>query len=98
MELTYSKLNNELIVQIKGRIDSNSAPQLEEDLMSKIKNIKNLTLDFKSVDYISSAGLRVILALQKIMADKGNMTLINVPASVKEIFDITGFSAFLSFK
>ncbi len=76
---------------IEGRIDTSTAPQLEAELKSSISGIKKLHLDFTGVEYISSAGLRVLLSAQKVMNRQGEMVLSNVNEAVMEVFDVTGF-------
>jgi anti-sigma B factor antagonist len=92
--LAESKLNIALI----GSLDTNTAPQLEEVLNDSLDNITELILDFKETDYLSSAGLRVILAAQKKMAKQGSLVLINVPETIMDVFEITGFTDILTFQ
>lgn len=84
--------NNEIVtISVSGRIDTVSAPELETVVMGCKDKAKTLILDFKELDYTSSAGLRVILQAQKMMNKQGEMRLINVNDDIMEIFDITGF-------
>ena len=76
---------------VAGRLDTQTAPDLEKEIDEVISNIKELTFDMNGLDYISSAGLRVILKAQKIMNTKGTMKLVGVNDSIMEVFDITGF-------
>ena len=76
---------------LTGRVDTTTAPALEQEIKSSINGIADLTLDMKNLDYISSAGLRVLLAAQKIMNKQGKMTILNVNETVMEIFEVTGF-------
>lgn len=85
-----------LTVKIEGRLDTNTTPQAERELMESVENVKELILDFESLDYISSAGLRLLLMLQKKMSVQGSMKIINANDLVKEIFDVTGFSDILT--
>lgn len=81
-----------LKIKLEGRLDTTTAPQLEEELKEDMKNADNLEFDFEKLDYISSAGLRILLAAQKVMNGKqGNMELKNVNEVVMEVFEITGF-------
>ena len=80
-----------LTVELEGRLDTTSAPQLEETLKESLPEVKELVLDFAKLEYISSAGLRVLLAAQKTMSKQGSMKLIHVSDLVKEIFEVTGF-------
>lgn len=90
--MNISKDLNELklTLAIDGRIDTTSAPMLEAEI-DAIADVNELVLDFSGVEYISSAGLRVILKAQKLMNNKGKMKLINVNDDVMDVFDITGF-------
>lgn len=90
--MTISKVteNEAITIKIEGRIDTTTAPQFEAEI-DNCTDAKNLVLDFEGVEYISSAGLRVVLKAQKMMAKNGSMKLINVNADVMEVFDITGF-------
>ncbi|MBQ2679707.1 MAG: STAS domain-containing protein [Firmicutes bacterium] len=81
---------------LEGRLDIETSPEFEEDLRGSLDNIGELVIDFEKLDYISSAGLRVLLATQKIMCKQGAMKLINVNSDVMEILDITGFSEILT--
>lgn len=85
-----------LTVKIEGRLDTNTTPQAERELMESVENVKELILDFESLDYISSAGLRLLLMLQKKMSVQGSMKIINANDLVKEIFEVTGFSDILT--
>lgn len=86
------KLNgSELLMEIEGGIDSTTAPELNDILAASINGITSLILDFKNVDYISSAGLRVLLVNYKAMTGKGEMIIRNVNGNVMDIFTMTGF-------
>ena len=76
---------------VSGRLDTQTAPELEKEIDGIIANLKELVFDMTGLEYISSAGLRVILKAQKIMNTKGSMKLIGVNDSIMEVFDITGF-------
>ena len=82
-------------VAIKGRLDTTTAPELEAKLDSVVRSSKGIVLDMKDLQYISSAGLRVLLKTQKAIGGNGGMKLVNVPESVMEVFTITGFSEIL---
>jgi len=91
------KLNgNELKIELEGRLDTNTSPELENELKKYLDNISSLIFDFKNLEYISSAGLRVILSTQKIMNTKGDMVIKNVNDLVMEVFDATGFTDILN--
>lgn len=85
-------LNGEILtLNIEGRLDTTTAPEFEAVLNENLGGIKELILDFANLDYISSAGLRVVLKAQKTMNTQGSMKLINVNEEIMEVFDITGF-------
>lgn len=81
---------------LAGRLDTMTAPELETELSALLPQAESLTLDMEKLDYISSAGLRVILKTQKALEKKAGLKLTHVPEAVKEVFDITGFSDFLT--
>ena len=84
------------VVTLTGRLDTSTAPALEAALETLLPEVTTLTFDLAALEYISSAGLRVILRAQKEMTRKGSMTLRRVPEAVMEVFDITGFADFLT--
>ena len=94
MEITKTVKENVLNVALSGRLDTTTAPKLEEEL--KLDGISELNFDLKSLDYISSAGLRVLLAAQKTMNKQGSMKIAHVNADIMEVFEITGFSDILT--
>ena len=91
--MTIEKNQNgaELTVTIIGRLDTTTAPQLEAEFKQSITGIEKLVLDFASLEYLSSAGLRVLLAAQKVMNKQGEMIIKNVNETISEIFEVTGF-------
>ena len=95
--MTFNKTRNgdQLIYTLSGRLDTAAAPQLEEDIRSSVESANDLVLDITDIEYISSAGLRVLLSAQKTMNQKGGMVVKGANSSIKEIFDITGFSNLL---
>lgn len=98
--MTLEKIQNgtELTVKVGGRLDTSTAPQLEEAVRN-LENVSSLTFDFQDLEYISSAGLRVILLEKKTMgANGGSFTVININSTIREIFDITGFSGIIDVK
>ncbi|MGN0807835.1 MAG: STAS domain-containing protein [Candidatus Coproplasma sp.] len=95
MTITKNYEGGKLTIELSGRLDTNTSPALEGEL-SSLSEVNELTLDFKGIDYISSAGLRVLLQAQKIMNKSGSMRLINVNSGVMEIFEITGFADILT--
>ena len=84
------------VVSLSGRLDTTTAPEFEAAVKESIDSIDELTLDFKALEYISSAGLRVILSVEKSMKRKGGMKVIHVNEDVMEIFEVTGFSDILT--
>ena len=87
---------DKLTIKLNGRLDTNTAPELEEELKKDLPNVTDLVLDFEDLKYISSAGLRVVLSTQKIMNKQGNMAIENVNDLIMEIFEATGFSSILT--
>lgn len=96
MNIQTKKENEALTICLEGRLDTSTAPQLEECVKSSLDGVKDLTLDLSALDYISSAGLRVLLTAQKMMNTKGQMRICGVNETVMEIFDITGFANILT--
>lgn len=96
MEIIKTANGNELNIAIEGRLDTMTAPQLEAEIKDSINGIESLTLDFSKLEYVSSAGLRVLLAAQKIMNSQGSMKILNVSEDIMEVFEITGFSEILT--
>ncbi len=96
--MTIDKVQNgtSLKVKVSGRLDTTTAPQLEDELKSSIEGVESLELDFSDLEYISSAGLRVLLSAQKTMNAQGQMTLTGVNDTIMEIFEVTGFSDILT--
>ena len=86
----------ELTLTLTGRLDTTTAPQLEAELKASLPGVEALTLDFAALDYLSSAGLRVLLGAQKVMNKQGSMIVRNVNETIMEIFDVTGFCDILT--
>ena len=84
------------LIALEGRLDTTTAPQLESELGKSMEGVTSLTLDFEKLDYISSAGLRVLLAAQKIMYKQGELKITHVGETIMEIFEVTGFSDILT--
>ena len=84
-------IDKTLEIKLSGRLDSTTAPQLEEELKNSIKNSELLILDFENLEYLSSAGLRIILATQKTMNKQGKMVIKHVNETIMDIFEVTGF-------
>ena len=96
--MTIQKTVNEnvLTVALSGRRDTTTAPQLESELKASMEGVQTLVLDFAELTYLSSAGLRVLLAAQKIMNKQGSMRVKNVNETIQEIFEVTGFCDILT--
>ena len=95
MTIEIKKNTEETIIEIVGRLDTITAPVLDKALNEDIGETQNLVLDVKGMDYISSAGLRILLATQKKMQKIGSMKVINVCEDVMEVFEMTGFADIL---
>ena len=95
MTIEIKKNAEEAIIEIIGRLDTTTAPMLDKTINEDIAEVKNLVLDLKSLEYISSAGLRVLLSAQKKMQKIGSMKVINVCEEVMDVFEMTGFADIL---
>ena len=91
MEIRKTVQGSTLNIALEGRLDTTTAPQLEEELKRSWDGVTELILDFQALDYLSSAGLRVILAAQKVMNRQGRMVVRHVNERIMEVFEITGF-------
>lgn len=96
MNIEKTLNGTELTVKIEGRLDTTTAPRLEAELKRSISGVTRLIFDFAKLEYLSSAGLRVLLAAQKVMNKQGSMLIRNVNETVTEIFEVTGFSDILT--
>lgn len=96
MEIKELREEQKLTLFLDGRLDLNSAPLLDAIIKTSLTDVRELLLDFEKLEYISSAGLRVLLSAQKIMKSQGRMTVRNVNDTVRDVFDITGFCDILS--
>lgn len=96
LKINQEMKGTDLIFTLEGRLDTTTAPQLENELKKSLDGVKKLTFDFKALEYISSAGLRVLLSSQKQMNRQGEMVIKNVNSDIMEIFDVTGFSDILT--
>jgi len=96
MEINKKVNADELTVELVGRLDTTTAPELEASLKDSLSGVKKLVFDMGKLEYISSAGLRVLLSNQKIMNKQGEMIIRNASEDVKEIFDVTGFCDILT--
>ena len=88
--------NGNAVFSLEGRLDTITAPELEKELKASLDGVTSLSLDFGKLEYISSAGLRVLLAAQKLMAKQGSMKLTGVNDTIMEILDVTGFTDILT--
>ena len=96
MTINKTQNGNALTVAIEGRLDTTTAPQLETELKDSLDGITELTMDLSTLEYISSAGLRVLLSAQKIMNKQGEMKVAGANETVLEVFEVTGFSDILN--
>jgi len=96
MTIEKKLTGTELTIALAGRLDTTTAPQLENELKASLDGVERLVLDFSSLDYLSSAGLRVLLSAQKTMNKQGAMVVRNVNETIGEIFDVTGFCDILT--
>ena len=96
MTITKNQNGTSLEIALEGLLDTMTAPELEAELNASMNGAETLTLDFSKLDYISSAGLRVLLSAHKAMSAKGGMKVTNVNEIVREVFDVTGFADILT--
>lgn len=96
MTINKTAEGTKLTLALEGRLDTMTAHQLEAEFKQSIDNVTELVLDFAALEYISSAGLRVLLSAQKVMNRQGTMLICNVNETVMEVFDITGFADILT--
>ena len=96
LNISKEKNGTELTFALEGRLDTITAPQFESEIKDEIEGVTALVIDCEKLEYISSAGLRVLLSAQKMMNSKGTMTVRKVSEEVMEIFEVTGFSDILT--
>ena len=96
MNIVKTKQDDALTVALEGRLDTTTAPELEAALTDALDGVSALTMDLEKLDYISSAGLRVLLSAQKRMMKQGEMKVVHVNETIMEIFEVTGFSDILT--
>ena len=96
MKITKKQDGTQLTIALEGRLDTTTAPELEKELKSSLDGVSALTIDMAALEYISSAGLRVLLSAQKIMNKQGEMKVVHVGETIMEIFEVTGFSDILT--
>ena len=95
MKIDIKKEEKKLTIKLDGKLDTNTSPELDSK-MSELEGVEEVIIDIADLNYISSAGLRVLLSMQKIMNKQGKMTIINVCENVMDIFEVTGFSDILN--
>ena len=96
MQISKNQQGSALELKVEGRLDTTTAPMLEAELKRSIDGVEELVFDFSALEYLSSAGLRVLLAAQKVMNKQGKMVIRNVNETISEVFEITGFSEILT--
>lgn len=96
MNLIKKTENNSLVISIEGRLDTITSPELEKEVMAIEENITEMVFDMSKLEYISSAGLRVVLLAHKRMSRRGSLVLTGVSETVMEVFEITGFNDILN--
>lgn len=96
MNINKSLTGSELTIALEGRLDTTTAPLLEAELKQNINGAAKLVFDFEKLEYLSSAGLRVLLAAQKVMNKQGEMVIRSVNDVIYDVFDVTGFSDILT--
>ena len=96
MNIVKTSEGTKLTLALEGRLDTTTAPQLEAEVRDALTGVNELVLDFSQLEYLSSAGLRVILAAQKLMNKQGKMVIHHVNEIIMEVFEVTGFSDILT--
>lgn len=96
MTINKNLNETELTLSLSGRLDTTTAPRLEMELKASLDNVDSLIMDFKELEYISSAGLRVLLSAQKVMNKQGKMVIRHVNDTILEVFEVTGFTDILT--
>lgn len=96
MNITKKAEGSQLCIALEGRLDTTTAPELEKELNSSLEGVTELTFDMAGLDYLSSAGLRILLGAQKTMNKQGSMEVIHVNETIMEIFEVTGFADILT--
>ena len=96
LNITKNIENDKAVFMLEGRLDTNTSIELEDSIKESVEGLNELTLDIENLEYISSAGLRVLLSAQKIMSKQGEMKVIHVNETIMEIFEVTGFSEILT--
>ena len=95
MKIIKNRNGGSLTIALEGRLDTTTAPELEQEIKSSLCGVTELVMDFSRLSYISSAGLRVLLAAHKTMAKQGSMKIVHANEMVMEVFEVTGFADIL---
>ncbi|MDO5552343.1 MAG: STAS domain-containing protein [Planctomycetia bacterium] len=95
-EIRELKEGDKLTVSISGRLDTNTSSDIESKILGMLNGVSSLLIDLSELEYISSAGLRTLLTIQKVFASQGEMKLVNIKEKIMDIFEITGFTAVLN--
>lgn len=98
LEISVSKEETKLTVTLKGRLDTSTSPELEREMIPLLRGVTELTLELAELEFITSAGLRVLLQAVQIMNDQGEMTVTHPNSEVREVFEITGFDGILTIR
>ena len=98
LEIKKTLEEGKMTLAVDGKLDTNNSPRLLEEFNASIEDVNEVVIDLENMEYLSSAGLRVLLSMQKIMNQKGEMTIVNASQDVMEIFDMTGFTQLLNIK
>ena len=96
LNITKTIENGTASIAVEGRLDTVTAPRLEEAIKESLDGVTTMLLDFEKLEYISSAGLRVLLSAQKAMSRQGEMKILNICETIQDIFEVTGFSEILT--
>ena len=96
MTINKTVTDTDCTIALEGRLDTTTSPELDEIVKNSLGGITKLTFDFKDLQYISSAGLRVLLSAQKLMNKQGSMVIVNADENIRDIFEVTGFSDILT--
>ena len=96
MKIVKAREGSKLTLTLQGRLDTTTAPELEAEIKSGLEGVTELVLEFQELEYLSSAGLRVLLAAQKIMNKQGTMIVRQVNETIREVFEVTGFTDILT--
>jgi len=96
MNIVKTQEGNKLTIALEGRLDTMTAPELDQELKGSLEGIQELVVDMAQLEYVSSAGLRVLLSAQKVMNKQGEMVVKNVSEQIMEVFEVTGFTDILN--